>query len=89
MEFEYDPNKSKANRQKHGIDFEEAKILWNDVRGIEIEARIIGEPRKLLIAENKGEIWSAIFTLRNKKIRIISVRKSRKNEKEIYYNTGI
>lgn len=89
MEFEYDSNKSKANKQKHGIDFEEAKILWNDVRRVEIEARTIGEPRKLLIAEKESDIWSAIFTLRNKKIRIISVRKSRKNEKEIYYNTGI
>ena len=89
MEFEYDPQKSKGNKQKHGIDFEEAKTLWNDVRGVEIEARTIGEARKLLIAEKDGDIWSAIFTVRNKKTRIISVRKSRKNEKEIYYNTGV
>lgn len=89
MKFEYDPKKSKSNKQKHGIDFEEAKILWIDVRGIEIEARTIGETRKLLIAKKEGEIWSAIFTVRNEKIRIISVRKSRKNEKEIYYNTGV
>ena len=89
MEFEYDQNKSKVNKQKHGIDFEESIMLWNDVKGIEIEARTIGETRKLLIAEKDGDIWSAVFTLRNNRIRIISVRKSRKNEKEIYYNTGI
>ena len=29
MEFEYDPAKSRANAQKHGIDFEQAKALWN------------------------------------------------------------
>jgi hypothetical protein len=30
MEFEYDPQKSEANFIKHGIDFEEAKYLWDD-----------------------------------------------------------
>ncbi len=89
MEFEYDLNKSETNKKKHGINFEEAKSLWNDVRSIEIEARTIGEKRKLLIAEMEGDIWSAVFTVRNKKTRIISVSKSRKNEKEIYYNPGV
>ena len=89
MEFEYDPNKSKTNKQKHDIDFEEAQLLWIDTKRIIIDARTVGEERKLLIAAIKKEIWSAIFTLRNKKIRIISVRKARKNEKEIYNDTGI
>ena len=89
MEFEYDPNKSKLNKQKHGIDFEEAQLLWMDTKRIIIDARTVGEQRKLLIAAINKEIWSAIFTLRNKKIRIISVRKARKNEKEIYNDTGI
>ena len=87
--FEYDPNKSERNKHKNGIDFEEAQYLWLDPRRIEIEARTVGEIRKLLIAELDGIIWSAVFTIRNRNIRIISVRKSRKNEKEIYYNTGI
>ena len=89
MQFEYDPNKSYSNKEKHGIDFEEAQLLWGDSKRIEISAQTIGEERKVLIAELNNEIWSAIFTLRDKNIRIISVRKSRKNEKEIYYNTGI
>ena len=89
FEFEFDPNKSTSNKIKHGIDFEEAQALWLDLRRIEIEARTIGESRNLLIAMFRDEIWSAIFTLRKDAIRIISVRKSRKNEKEIYYNTGI
>jgi uncharacterized protein len=89
MEFAYDPNKSKTNKQKHDIDFEEAQLLWIDTKRIIIDARTVGEERKLLIAAINKEIWSAIFTLRNKKIRIISVRKARKNEKEIYNDTGI
>ena len=31
MQFEYDKNKSISNKSKHGINFEEAKSLWNDV----------------------------------------------------------
>jgi uncharacterized DUF497 family protein len=89
MIFEYDPNKSDVNKQKHGINFEEAQSLRLDPRRIEIDARTVGEPRKLLIATLENEIWSLIYTLRNSKIRIISARKSRKNEKEIYYNPGI
>jgi uncharacterized protein len=89
MEFDFDPNKSAANKEKHGIDFIEAQSLWLDPGKIEINARTIGEPRKLIVAMRNKKIWSAIFTMRKNTIRIISVRKSRKNEKEIYYNRGI
>jgi uncharacterized DUF497 family protein len=89
MVFEYDSNKSNLNRQKHGIDFEKAQLLWNDLRRIEIEARTVGELRNLIIGEIEGEIWSAIITLIKSNIRLISARKARKNEKEIYYHSGI
>ena len=89
MVFEFDQNKSASNKQKHGIDFVEAQFLWLGYRRVEINARTIGEPRKLLIAQWNDDIWSAIFTLRNDMIRIISVRKSRNNEKEIYYSTKV
>ena len=55
MEFEFDPNKSKANRAKHGIDFIKAQ-----------------------------QLWSAIITYRQGRVRIISVRRSRKEEVGIY-----
>lgn len=89
MKFEYDPNKSEINKNKHGIDFDEAQELWLDPQRIEIEARTVGESRKLMIAQLCDEIWALIFTMRENKIRIISARKARKNEKEIYYNRGI
>ncbi len=89
MIFEYDPKKSASNKIKHGIDFEEARKLWGDTRKVEIKARTVGENRYLLIAELNHEIWSVIYILQKNAIRIISVRKSRKNEKEIYFSTGI
>jgi len=82
--FEFDRNKSDLNKKKHGIDFETAKRLWEDSNRIEIPARWVDEPRFLLIAQLDGQLWSAIFTHRKNKIRMISVRKSRNNEKEIY-----
>ena len=85
--FEFDPNKSKSNEQKHGIDFYTARRLWKDPRRVEIPARYVDEPRFLIIASMGRDIWSAIYTVRNK--RISSVRKARENEKEIYHSSRI
>jgi uncharacterized DUF497 family protein len=87
--FEFDPNKSEANELKHGIDFYMARRLWNDPKRIEIPARWVDEHRFLIIACMDKDIWSAIYTVRNKRIRIISVRKARDNEKEIYYSSRV
>ena len=89
MVFEFDLGKSAVNKRKHGIDFNEAQSLWLDHRRIEIEARTVGELSKLLIARLNDEIWSAVFTILDHTIRLISVRKARENEKEIYYNKGV
>ncbi|KPQ18861.1 MAG: hypothetical protein HLUCCX10_04720 [Algoriphagus marincola HL-49] len=82
--FEFDPSKSKANKIKHGIDFEESIKLWDDPNRIIIEARTIDEQRFMMIAELNGAIWSTIYTVRSDSKRIISVKRSRENEKEIY-----
>lgn len=82
--FEFDKNKSTSNKVKHGIDFTTAMKLWDDPNRLEIPAQSVNELRYLLIAVLEEEYWSAIFTKRKNKIRIISVRKSRGNEKEIY-----
>ncbi|MBN1790743.1 MAG: BrnT family toxin [Bacteroidales bacterium] len=84
MPFEFDDKKSISNKAKHGIDFIEAQKLWNDPERIEIPARNLDEPRFMIIGRIGMDIWSGIFTIRNKNIRIISVRKARENEKEIY-----
>ena len=84
MEFEFNPDKSKTNKEKHGIDFIEAQKLWEDPYRIEIPAKYLDEPRYLLIGKINDKHWAAIFTYRKNRIRIISVRRARKNEKEIY-----
>ncbi len=84
MLFEFDPKKSGANKQKHGLDFNEAQALWDDPDFIEIPVQTIDEPRYLVIGMIGGKHWSGVITYRGEKIRIISVRRSRKEEVKIY-----
>ncbi len=84
MEFEFDKRKSQINNKKHGIDFIEAQALWNDPDRIEIPAKTIDEERFLVIGKIYDTCWSTIITYRNEKVRIISVRRCRKEEIEIY-----
>lgn len=83
MTFEYDPNKSAANEDKHGIDFEEAQQLWDDEWRLATAVEHRGERRELLIAHYAGGYWTAIYTMRGESIRIISVRRA--TQKEVSY----
>ena len=84
MEFEFDRRKSQTNKKKHGIDFVEAQALWDDPDRIEIPAVTIDEPRFIVIGKISDTHWSTIITYRGEKTMIISVRRSRREEIEIY-----
>jgi uncharacterized DUF497 family protein len=73
--FEYDPKKSEANKAKHGIDFEEAKALWDDPNLLVVDSQHSSENRKLGVAQLSNKFWSAIFTMRGENVRLISVRR--------------
>lgn len=85
MEFEFDQVKSARNLMKHGISFENATRLWDDSHCIVIPAKNVDEIRFALIGQFQGILWTAIYTERNGLTRIISVRHSRIEEKELYY----
>ena len=84
MKFEFDPKKSKRNREKHGIDFDEAHELWDDPHLLEIPARTMDEDRFLVIGRIGEIYWSGLVTYRGENIRIISIRRARKEEIELY-----
>ncbi len=89
MKFEYDDNKSKINKEKHGINFVEAQNLWQNENALVVLANIIGdETRYALISVFKSKCYVAIFTLRNETHRIISVLRCRKNEEKYYENNN-
>ena len=83
MDFDYDSTKSGANRQKHGISLEEATKLWF-VSSVEIEAWFAGEERRMIIGKLNNKLYSCVFTVREDKIRLISARRSRSSEEEVY-----
>lgn len=84
MEFEFDPETSAANEIKHGIDFDDAQALWDDPWLLEAPARTEGEPRFIVIGRIGERHRSAVCTFRGERIRIISVRRARKEEVERY-----
>lgn len=84
MEFEYDFQKSKLNFEKYGISLEEARNLWL-IPFVQIPARVFDETRFMLIGKLKEKFYSCVFTVRGQKIRLISARRSRKEEESIYH----
>ena len=83
MEFEFDPAKSAANRDKHGLDFVEAQEMWDEPGWIQA-LPYNGEPREMRTALIKMRVWSAVYTMRGARIRLISVRRARWDEEEDY-----
>ena len=84
MDFEFDHLKSAANLAKHGIDFLEAQSLWSDPDLLEVPARTTGETRFLVIGRIRQQHWPAVITYRSPRIRLISVRRSRVDEVQLY-----
>ncbi|HEX6710957.1 MAG TPA: BrnT family toxin [Rubrobacter sp.] len=84
VEFEFDETKSRTNKDKHGIDFVKAQALWLDETFVEIPARTVDELRFVVVGVISGKHWSAVITYRGERVRIISVRRSRTEEVEIY-----
>ena len=89
MNYEYDPDKSRRNREKHGIDFEQAQALWDDPDLLEIPARTVDEARFLVVGRIGARHWSAVITYRDGRVRLISVRRARKEEVALYENESI
>lgn len=84
MDFEFDRRKSQLNKSKHGIDFVEAQALWDDPELLEVPLKVDDEPRALVVGQIGEKHWSAIVTYRQGRIRIISVRRSRDQERALY-----
>ncbi len=84
LEFEFDEKKSTSNLTKHGIDFRDGQALWNDSNLIKIEAKTKDGPRFISIGKINDAHWSAVTTIRGRRVRIISIRRARKSEVNIH-----
>jgi uncharacterized DUF497 family protein len=85
LEFEWDDNKSSSNIEKHGIDFETARLIWfGDVLEAPDIRKDYGEDRFLTFGEADGEIISVVYTWRGDSRRIISARMANRGERSAY-----
>lgn len=85
--FEWDDEKNWSNFLKHGLEFEEAQVIWSDPLGMEFydENNSESEARYLRVGHNPGRgILVVIFCERKDVIRIISARKATKDERIEY-----
>ena len=88
VRFEWDPDKDRANREKHGISFEEASELLesvNDFLEIYDEAHAGDEERFIAIGPIRNRMVVVYYTERaDDVIRIISARRATKNEVRLF-----
>jgi len=85
MKFEWDENKNSKNKEKHKIDFEEAKTIFDDPDAIELEASRNGEYRIIRIGKTATKfILLVVYTVRGLVARLISARQANKKERNLY-----
>ena len=89
--FEWDDEKDKKNKLKHGIGFNTAILVFADKDRIEKydEAHSIYEDRYITIGEINGTfmVVTVVYTERRENIRIIPARLATGAEKEAYYDS--
>jgi uncharacterized DUF497 family protein len=88
MNFEWDDDKDRSNRQKHGIGFDEAKYIFDGPILTKIDDREnYGEVREISIGMlSETAVLTVVHTLRGSNIRLISARKADRRERQIYYD---
>ena len=84
MEFEWDEDKNRENIRKHGLDFADARQIFDEPMLIEIDNREdYGEERFIGIGFLKNFLVAVVFAEpREDTIRIISLRRAIKYERE-------
>lgn len=87
MEVEWDLNKASSNKEKHGVEFEEAATCLLDSRAVAAEDETAdGESRWVLLGlSSRVRLLVVVYTLRaDDRIRLISARKATRREATQY-----
>ncbi len=87
MGFEWDEEKDRQNLTKHGIGFRTAIEIFDDPARTVERSEKQGEERWLTTGFVLGKLWTLVYAKRGDAIRIISVRRTRRNEKEGYHRS--
>ncbi len=84
MDFEWDEAKRTSNLEKHGLDFDDVRRLF-EAPFLRARSDRDGEARYLAIGPLDGRILAVAYTLRGTAIRLISARSARPYEKNAYH----
>lgn len=82
--FEFDPEKSRHNDERHGVDLAWAQRLWDETHVIVAAKNVKGENRSLILAKVAGKCYAAIFTTRGETIRLISCHRADRRLERLY-----
>ena len=85
MEFEWDESKNEDNRKKHGIDFADAICVFD---GFMVNHEISGHDGEIRFRDTgtlDGAIVTVIYTMREDRRRLISVRSASRGERRYHY----
>jgi uncharacterized protein len=90
VEFEWDPKKAAANQRKHGIEFLDAVIVFDDDRGITLVDEHPTEEHYVTFGmDAQGRVLAVSYVLSGNTIRIISARKATSRERAQYEDKRI
>jgi uncharacterized DUF497 family protein len=87
MEYEWDKNKAVANLSKHGVSFEEAKTVFDDLLYVEFydPDHSFGEHRFILLGKStQGRLLFVSYMERSNSVRLISAREATLSERKAY-----
>lgn len=85
MEFEWDPKKAEANRRKHGVEFVDAVMVFDDERAVTLLDEHPDEERYVTFGvDAQGRVLAVSYTMRGDMIRIISTRQATARERAQY-----
>jgi uncharacterized protein len=87
MQFEWNESKAERNLSKHGVSFEEAKTVFEDLLYVDFydPDHSEDEERYLIVGEsNRGRLLIVSYTERGDSIRLISAREVTRTEREAY-----
>jgi uncharacterized DUF497 family protein len=77
LEFEWDPKKAEQNLRKHGLEFVDAVIVFDDDRAITLVDEYPRERRYLTFGmDAQGRVLAVSYAVHGSTIRIISARES-------------
>jgi len=86
MEFIWSPQKRVANLKKHGLDFADAERVFSGYTQTSHDNRFAyGEMRYITVGMLGGKCVAIAHTEAEGEIRIISMRKAERYERELYF----